>query len=223
MGKTEKVKKTKYEFKCNEKVALDTINQFLKANDYKELTNSNGETYYKFTDGIVVGFLEYNIQSNLVTLYAYIRSEKKPMPLDDSFVGIIPKSHYKGIIDPLLKALSNSNSENTSQEQPQKTNDSKDDINTTKNNDTYNQFDQKNKNSKGKFAIIAFIVSLIGLFLSFFGLTYGVIIIILECYFAIQGLKSDKKVLSIAAIVLISVSILINLFWLILSLAYNYI
>lgn len=218
MEKNKKMKKTKYEFKCDGNVALNTINQFIKANDYKELTNSNGETYYKYSDGMVVGFLEYNIQDGLVTLYAYIRSEKKPMPLDDSFVGIIPKSHYKGIIDPLLKSLSTSNSNSAPQvedsQQAQPSNESNDNIN---NSDTYNEFAQKNKSSKEKFAILAFIISLVGFFLSLLGVTFGVIIIILEYYFAIQGLKTDKKGLSIAAIVLVSVSILINVFWLIIA------
>lgn len=224
----EKAKKTKYEFKCDSNVAQNIINQFLQANNYKQKTNSNGLTYYKFSDAIAVGFLEYECNNGLVTLTAYIRSEKRPMPLDNSFVGSIPKSHYKSVIAPLLKALSDASSQNSNNtsnvdEQAIDSNSTNSESNQTQNNsttmtnDSYNQFVEQNQSTKEKFAIAAFVMSLVGLLLSFFSFIYGWIIIFLEYYFAIQGLKTKKRGLAIAAIVLASVSIFIDIIWIILS------
>lgn len=235
------MEKTKYQFKCDTNVAKNIITQFLQANNYKQQTSSNGVTYYKFSDAIAVGFLEYEFIDELVIIYAYLRSEKKPMPLDNSFVGSIPKSHYKTIIDPLLKALSNAssqftsaqvsdseninsqaiNSNSTNQETLITQTASESTNNTIKNDDSYNQFAQESQKSKEKFAIIAFVISLVGLIFSFFGLIYGWIIIFLEYYFAIQGLKTKKEGLAIAAIVLATLSLIISILLIISSAILN--
>ncbi|MBE5820610.1 MAG: DUF4190 domain-containing protein [Clostridiales bacterium] len=217
--------KTEYKFECDENIAKETIMQFLKANNYKEQVTKDGRKYYQYSDAMVIGFLEYEIQNGMTTLYAYLRSEKKPMPLDDSFVGALPKSHYKGIIEPLLKSLSNLKSESVEVQEPvieEKTeineevtvNQEKEEIK----NDAYNQFADESQKTKEKFAVAAFVISLIGLVLSCFGLIYGLIIIFLEYYFAIQGLKTKKKGLAITAIVLASLSLLINILAIIIGL-----
>ena len=56
---------------------------------------------------------------------------------------------------------------------------------------------------------IGFWLSIVGLILSFIGVTYVVIIYILNYYFASQGLKTSKKGKAIATIVLSSVSIVV--------------
>ncbi len=70
-------------------------------------------------------------------------------------------------------------------------------------------FEESTNKSREKFAIIAFVMSLIGLVLSCLGFTYGVALIIMEFYFAFLGIKTKKKGLAIAAIVIAGVSILI--------------
>lgn len=209
--------KSEYKFQCDENTAKNIITQFLQANNYKEQVTKDGRKYYQFSDAMVIGFLEYEIQNGMVTVYAYLRSEKKPMPLDDSFVGALPKSHYKSIIEPLLKALSNpgdlnsTNSETKSEEEPKKEEVTPINSEKEENKDAYNKFENESNKSKEKFAVVAFVISLIGLVLSCFGFIYGFIIIFLEFYFAIQGLKTKKKGLAITAIVLASVSLLINI------------
>lgn len=56
---------------------------------------------------------------------------------------------------------------------------------------------------------VGFWLSIVGLILSFIGITYGVIIYLLNYYFASQGLKTRKRGKAIATIVLSSVSIVI--------------
>ena len=217
--------KTEYKFTCDENTAKNIITQFLQANNYKEQVTKDGRKYYQFSDAMVIGFLEYEIQNGMVTVYAYLRSEKKPMPLDDSFVGALPKSHYKGIIDPLLKSLSNLKSESVEPQESviEEKTEKNEEVNVNQDkeeikNDAYNQFADESQKSKEKFAIAAFVISLVGLILSCFGFAFGLIIIFLEYYFAIQGLKTKKKGLAITAIVLASVSLLINILAMIIGL-----
>ena len=59
-------------------------------------------------------------------------------------------------------------------------------------------------------AIVAgFVISIVGLLLSCFGITFGVLILALEIYFAIMGLKTSKKGFSIATFVLSGLSFLV--------------
>ncbi|MBQ6992032.1 MAG: DUF4190 domain-containing protein [Clostridia bacterium] len=222
--------KTEYKFKCNKNVAENIIMQFLKANNYKELVTKDGKKYYKYSDALVAGFLEYEFQNDMVIIYAYIRSEKRPMPLDNSLIAVMAKSHYKDIIESLLKALSNSNTEILEKKggESMEENEKKVEVPEVKEateatevkqetTNTYNEFAQESEKSKEGFAIAAFVISIVGLLLSCFGWALGVIVIILEYYFAIQGLKSKKKGLAITAIVLASLSLLINIISIIVS------
>lgn len=213
--------KTEYKFKCDKNVAENIIMQFLKANNYKELVTKEGKKYYKYSDALVAGFLEYEFQNDMVIIYAYIRSEKRPMALDNSMIAVMAKSHYKDIIESLLKALSNSNDEILEKKGGENMEENEKKVEVPEVNqettDTYNQFAQESEKSKEGFAVAAFVISIVGLILSCFGWALGVIVIMLEYYFAIQGLKSKKKGLAITAIVLASLSLLINIISIIVS------
>lgn len=219
--------KTEYKFECNKNVAENIIMQFLKANNYKELVTKDGKKYYKYSDALVAGFLEYEFQNDMVIIYAYIRSEKRPMALDNSLIAVMAKSHYKDIIQSLLKALSNPNAEILEKKGGENMEENEKKVEVPEVNketevkqetaDTYNQFAQESEKSKEGFAVAAFVISIVGLILSCFGWGLGVIIIMLEYYFAIQGLKSKKKGLAITAIVLASLALLINIISIIIS------
>lgn len=56
---------------------------------------------------------------------------------------------------------------------------------------------------------VGFWVSIIGILISIFGVSYGVIIYLLDFYLAAQGLKTRKKGKAITTIVLSVISILI--------------
>ena len=60
-----------------------------------------------------------------------------------------------------------------------------------------------------KLCVAGFVMAIIGLLLAFLGITYGIMLYILEVYFAIMGLKSSKKGLAIATFIIVGVSILI--------------
>lgn len=84
-------------------------------------------------------------------------------------------------------------------------------------NNSFNVFQNENNSRNEKFAIAGFVLSLLGLFMSFFGYIYGAIIILFEFYCASLGLKTQtKRGLAIATIVIASLSILITIIELIL-------
>ena len=82
-----------------------------------------------------------------------------------------------------------------------------------------NQFAADVNKSKEKMAIAGFIISIVGLLLSCFGMYFGAIIIALEIYFAVSGLKTSKKGFSIATFVISGVSVLIIIAEVILAIA----
>lgn len=76
-----------------------------------------------------------------------------------------------------------------------------------------NQFSQKFQDETIKkqenLCEIAFWISIFGLIASFLGVTYGLLVYVLEFYFASQGLKTRKKGKAIATIIMAIISILI--------------
>lgn len=64
---------------------------------------------------------------------------------------------------------------------------------------------------------IGFWLSLVGLLLSFFGVSYGLLVYIMDFYFASQGLKTRKRGKAIATIVLSIISLVIVILGVIIS------
>ena len=195
---------------ANPQAINNLMHNFLKANGYN-IANQDGITYFQYYDMIWGNrFLEYYIQGNQITILAYIGTFKKPTLLDDSFVGIAAKQDYKNKLLPLFEELKKLNNNEGIYEQQTPEQVSFANVNTQETtNGQVNQFaDNVNKRNEGM-AIAGFVMSIIGLLLSCFGVTFGVIIILLEIYFAIMGLKTSKKGFSIATFVISGVTLLI--------------
>ncbi|MBQ7955268.1 MAG: hypothetical protein IJ282_05910 [Lachnospiraceae bacterium] len=194
-----------------------------------------GANYYYFNDPMVKGkrSLEYYIHGTTVSIVAYLGTFEKPKALE-GFVGAIPKQMYKDDLASLFKALEQLNNGAPAQAAPvadvapqaqpadaqaitetQAAPQAADAQPAPAYNPTpvpsaqqaIQSFTAENEKKKENMVIIGFIMSIVGLLLSCVGFTYGVILIVLEYYFAIQGLKTKKKGLAIATIVLASVSI----------------
>ena len=167
------------------------MNNFLNANGYHAV-NENGSVYFTYFD-VLWGnrYLEYYIQGNQLTILAYIGSFSKPTLLDDSFVGSAAKQDYKNKLLPLFTEINKLSSGENVYVQP-----------ATSQTQQVNQFTDSVNKSKEGMAIAGFVISIIGLLLSCFGITFGLLIIFLEIYFAINGLKTKKKGLAIATLVL---------------------
>lgn len=222
--------KSRFTFTVNDtQLALQLINSFLTTNKYTP-QNTDGATWFLFNDPFLTGKsgFEYSINGNEVEILAYIGTYKKPKPLDDGFVAAVAKQTTRSKLQPLFEELHKLSSvasvQNTAPAQdasafqnavpaegvaPAQS--------TMSQTNVVTNFEAQTKASKNKFAIIAFVCSIISLLCSCFGLAFGIIIQILIYYFAYVGLQSEKKGLSIAAFVINSVALVLTIFMLILT------
>lgn len=205
--------KTAFKFNVNADISLveAVIRNWLAANKFSYAPES-GLNYYKFNDPMLKGKrgFEYYINGNEVTILAYLGTYKKPKALE-GFVAAVMKQNYRNELAPLfeeIKKLEGGSAANAAASAAYST--TQTEGNTAAgavHNDSLNTFMEQNQKKQETLVIIGFVMSLIGLLISFCGATYGVILLILEYYFAIQGLKTKKKGLAIATIVIASVSI----------------
>lgn len=212
--------KTVYQFNVN--ASEETVNQvfqsWLAANGFS-FQPKEGANYYYFNDPMVKGkrSLEYYIHGAQVTIVAYLGTFEKPKALE-GFVGALPKQMYKDDLSSLFKALEQMNAYGVQQAAP--------DVAAPQGyapqpmsqpvQQVAQSFVAENEKKKETMVIIGFIMSIFVLLLSCFG-AYAILLVILEFYFAIQGLKTKKKGLAIATIVLASLSIVFCLFAIVLT------
>ncbi len=87
-------------------VANNLMQQFLVQNKFKAI-NYKGTTVYQLGNGLITAkkFIEYTIQGNTLTIYAYVFKVNKPVILDDAYYCSIPKTELKNILYPFLSYL----------------------------------------------------------------------------------------------------------------------
>ncbi|MCM1283903.1 MAG: hypothetical protein NC180_05300 [Muribaculaceae bacterium] len=191
------------------------IFNYLRANNFEQKL-ADGRYYYERNDAISGRRLfEYSINGSQVTIWAYVGSYKHPQELT-GFAGAVPKQSYKESLQLLfshLNALSNNQAPAGTEEQQQAYQSQQ----AYQMNQSMQAFQAENNKGLETGTVIGFIISLVGLILSFFGMTYGVLIIFLEYYLGSRGLKSGKRGLAIATIVIASISLVIVVVELILS------
>lgn len=217
--------KTEFKFNVNADITLveAVIRNWLYANQFSPQAKP-GANYYAFNDPLLKGKrgLEYYINGSEVKILAYVGTFEKPQALE-GFVGAVMKQNYRNELAPLfeeLKKLENGDAVNVATEATYNTAQTTGNVytetaqatgTTSVQNNSLNTFMEQNNKRQETMVVVGFVMALIGLLVSCFGVTFGVILILLEFYFAIQGLKTSKKGLAIATIVLASVSILIFL------------
>lgn len=215
--------KTVFKFNVNADSSLveATIRNWLAANKFS-FDPKSGLNYYAFNDPMLKGKrgFEYYINGSEVTILAYLGTYKKPQELE-GFVAAVMKQDYRNAMAPLfeeIKKLEGGGAVNTTAAYgttQAEGNMAASQTNTVAqatgavNNNSLNTFMEQNQKKQETLVIVGFVMSLIGLLISFCGVTYGVILILLEYYFAIQGIKTKKKGLAIATIVIASVSIVL--------------
>lgn len=200
--------KTEYRFSVHAAPAVinQVIQNYLAANQYVQIPKPNAN-YYFFNDPWMKGkrSIEYYIHGTEVIVLAYMGTFEKPRGLE-GFVGAIPKKSFRDDLEPLFVELHRIDMMGMAPQQgyipPQ---------------NSANQFVEKSRKTRENWTIAGFVIGLVGLLLSFFGITYGAIIIVLEFWCGFQGLQTKKKGLAIATIVLAGISVLL----LILSIVYT--
>lgn len=101
-------RKTQYiiNFAADPTLVNQTIINWLNANKfvYKEKYDTK---YYQSGDGVwtTARCFEYYFQGNQVVIYAYLKSPKKPFPLDNGIVGAANTTPYINLINQLVSAI----------------------------------------------------------------------------------------------------------------------
>lgn len=219
------------------------LNDFLYANNFK-YQEKNGLKYFIHSDPIAgKRFFEYYFNGNILYIYVYINNTKKPWPLDDKYFASVPKQAYRNILEPLINELNSVNENarynaqyqgcyqngqyhNTGYANMQYNN--MNNIPYTQNQSvmqngyagTYqNKFSDINNKSKENQAVWGFVFSGVGVIMSLLGYSWGIFILFIEIYFAIQGFNTKKKLFSIMTFILAALSII--LFFLYITGAYS--
>ena len=207
--------KTEYhvDFSCSAEAMTKVINDWLSANKFSKVDKGEGVNYYYFNDPWVKGkrSLEYYINGNQMVVYAYIGTYEKGSQLD-GFAGSAGKVPYKKDLEPLfnaLKATANSTSAGNVE--------AADMVNSTVNmnqaaapSDATFDFEAQEAEKLDKMVVAAFIVSIVALVSCFCGLILGWLFIAFALIYAIKGLKSSRKGLATATIVITVITIILD-------------
>ena len=210
------------QFNTDSNTINNLMQSYLTAENFK-LHEKKGEQYFRAGDQMV-GYrgLKYSINGQVLTIEAWLDGALGNFPLEQNSMNMMAMN-YRNSLNNLFQEIAklnnggnnimNNNNQNfnTQTEQPHLNNNQQ--INLNNNANQFAQtFQNENTKKQEKLCEIGFWLSIFGLLLSFVGVSYGVIIYILNFYFASQVLKTRKRGKAITTIVLSIISILIIIF-----------
>ncbi len=193
------VEKTVYTFQINDtQAAYQLIMNYLNTHSFK-FVDKNGMPRYEYYDYLTAKrFFEFYFQGNQVTICAYLRSVKKPMPIDSGSMAWAVKKAYREQLSPLLDGLSRlSMGANQFADPMQSVAFGQSVV-----NNANIAFQNKTTNNMETMAIVSFVLAIIGTILCCFGFIYGVAILFIQIWTAIVGMKSRHWPLSVTSLVL---------------------
>lgn len=207
-----------FQLNCDPSVANNLIQGYIQGNKYT-LENKNGEQFYRAGDAMLEGYryFNYSIVGQTLTIYAWFKGAFGEVPIEQNSLNMMAMN-YRNSLGKLFQEIENLNNggmnmnnnngmnfdPNTGQpinqnyQQPMQ-----------QNNQFAQTFQDETTKKQEKMCEWGFWLSIIGLLASFVGVAYGVIIYILNFYFASQGLKTRKRGKAIATIVMSIISIII--------------
>ena len=204
-------RKTQYSVNLNADIQIvnGVILEWLSANGFQYM-EKDGFKFYRSGDNMMTSarFFEYYFQGNQLLIYAYLKSPKKPFPLDNGMVGALQTTPYVNLISELISAINNlpvaSGQAGNVQYQ---TNQTVQYQQVGTQNAFQEQADKRNKNS----AIGALALGILNFLLAFGGLKLGVFVVVVAYVLAIQGLKAKQKGIAIAALAVITLSLVLDI------------
>ncbi|CBK73069.1 hypothetical protein CIY_00800 [Butyrivibrio fibrisolvens 16/4] len=205
-----------FQFNANPSEVDSLVKAWLQANKFS-WTNKYGEDFYYFNDPVLYGKrgFQYKIEGQQISVDAWtIGIGKKFFMLDSGAVNNMAGNSYKDILQNLFNSISQLEENGGASESSVSDSVSQTASEQSQVSGFAQEFEAQDMAKKEKFCVVGFILSIMGLLISLIGLRLGVIIYILDFYFASMGLKTKKKGMAIATIVLSILSILITIFWL---------
>ena len=211
-----------FQLNCNTELIHNLVNSFLQVNKFT-LQNENGEQFYRAGDAMVEGYkyFNYSISGNTLTISAWLKSLLGEIKVEQNNMNIFAMN-YRNLLNSLFQEINNVNNGNIVNAINENNIGVNNNINATgisNNTNNINQFAQnfqeETQKKQEKMCEIGFWLSLLGVFLAFGGMIYGIFVYILVFYFAAQGLNTRKKGKAKVAITLTIISIIIGILWLI--------
>lgn len=202
-------------FNCDKSTINNLVQSYLSESGFN-IYEKKGDKYYRAGDAMIgyKGF-NYTINENNLNIEAWIDGVSNDFPLEQNSLNMMAMD-YRNSLNKLFQEINRIdnggmnmiNNQNINNNQINYDPNTGQPINNSQNNFAQTFQDETIK-KKEKMCTIGFWLSILGLVCSLFGVTYGVIIYIMDFYFASQGLKTTKRGKAIATIVLSIISILI--------------
>lgn len=204
-------------FNSDSTLVNNIVQSYLKESGFN-MHEKKGKKYYRSGDAMLgyKGF-NYSINGNNLIIEAWLDGALGDFPLEQNSLNMLAMD-YRNSLNKLFQEINklnnggmnmnnNFNNQNINNQMNYDPNTGQP-INNN-NNNFVQSFQDETMKKKEKMCEIGFWLSILGLVCSLFGVTYGVIIYIMDFYFASQGLKTTKRGKAIATIVLSIISILI--------------
>lgn len=215
-----------FQLSCDPIAANNLVQSYIQGNKFT-LENKDGEQFYRAGDAILEGYryFNYSIDGQMLTLQAWFKSPFGEMSIEQNSLNISAMNYRNSLgqlfqeIEKLNKEGENMNNNNgmnfdSSTGQPINQNIEQ---SMQQNNQSTQVFQNETIKKQEKMCEVGFWLSIFGLIISFFGVGFGLIIYIINFYFAMQGLKTRKKGKAIASIVMSIISIIIIIIGLIIA------
>ena len=189
------------------------IQKYLTVEKFK-IHEKNGEQFFKSGDQWE-GFrgFKYSIEGQTLTVEAWIIGMMRDFPLEYNSMNIM-MMNYRNSLNNLFQEISKLNTNYDINNQQQFATQTEQTIQHNNQNNNINQFAQnfQNENIKKQENLceIGFWMSILGLLCSLGGVTFGVLLYIVDFYFASQGMNTRKKGKATATIILSIISIIIT-------------
>lgn len=203
-------------FNSDSTLVNNIVQSYLKESGFN-MYEKKGKKYYRAGDAMLgyKGF-NYSINGNNLIIEAWLDGALGDFPLEQNSLNMLAMD-YRNSLNKLFQEINKLNNGgmnmNNNFNNQNINNQMNYDPNTgqpiNNNNNFVQSFQDETMKKKEKMCEIGFWLSILGLVCSLFGVTYGVIIYIMDFYFASQGLKTTKRGKAIATIVLSIISILI--------------
>lgn len=210
-----------FQLNCDVNIINQMIQSYLMANKFQQ-TEKNGEMFYKAGDAMIGyrGF-SYSFMGQTLNISVWLIGLMNDLQIEQNSLNA-SAMNYRDSLNALFQQISNLNNRGMNpQYQYQQTNMNNGFIpnqnvgnnlmpNMQNNPNQFVQnFEAETNKKKETMCEVGFWLSIAGLLISFFGITYGVLVYIMNFYFASQGLKTRKKGKAITTIVLSILSIII--------------
>lgn len=206
-------------FNCDKSTINNLVQSYLSESGFN-IYEKKGDKYYRAGDAMIgyKGF-NYTINENNLNIEAWLDGALGNFPLEQNSLNMMAMD-YRNSLNKLFQEINridnggmnmnnnNFNNQNINNNQMNYDPNTGQPINNSQNNFAQT-FQDETMKKKEKMCNVGFWLSILGLVCSLFGVTYGVIIYIMDFYFASQGLKTTKRGKAITTIVLSIISILI--------------